>query len=137
MKYYSEELKQFFDTEEQCLAKEEEARQKKESAKATKAKYAKAVEDAENALDEAYKQLKEAKTKVEQLQKEYDEKVDNIMNPAQELVKQCTKARYEAIQDFTKNYGTYTTTYSGNKADEELFKTLDKFTNIFNNRFWF
>ena len=26
MKFYSEELKQFFDTEEQCLAEEEKAR---------------------------------------------------------------------------------------------------------------
>ena len=61
MKFYSEELKQFFDTEEKCLAEEEKARIKAEEKKITKAKLAKAVEDADKALDKAYEDLEEAK----------------------------------------------------------------------------
>ena len=44
MRFYSDELKQFFDTEEALLSAEETAKQKKEAAKETKAKLAKAVE---------------------------------------------------------------------------------------------
>lgn len=131
MRYYSDELKRFFDTEEQCLAEEEKARIAVEEKKITKAKLAKAIEDADNALDEAYEELKNAKEKVVELQKEYDEKVDTIMNPAYDKVKECTKARSEAIKEFNDNFGVYTTTYSGDKA-------LNEFTKISNsmNQFW-
>ena len=54
MRFYSDELKKFFDTEEQCLAEEEAARVEAEEKKKTKAKLAKAVEDADKDLDQAY-----------------------------------------------------------------------------------
>lgn len=131
MRYYSDELKRFFDTEEQCLAEEEKVRTLAEEKKITKAKLAKAIEDADDALDEAYEELKNAKEKVVELQKEYDEKVDAIMNPAYDKVKECTKARLEAIKEFNDNFGVYTTTYSGDKA-------LNEFTKISNsmNQIW-
>lgn len=135
MKFYSEELKRFFDTEEQCLAEEEKARQKAEEKKVTKAKLAKAIEDAEKDLDEAYAGLEEAKQKVAELQKEYDEKVDAIMNPARDLIKECTKNRAEAIKTFNEKFGVYTTTYTGNKALNEMVKMDKIFDNLFN-KFW-
>ncbi len=130
MRFYSDELKKFFDTEEQCLAEEEKARVEAEEKKVTKSKLAKAVEDAEKDLDEAYAGLEEAKRQVAELQKEYDEKVDAIMNPASELIKECTRARAEAIKEFNDNFGVYTTTYSGNKALNEFAKAsnmIDQF----------
>ena len=130
MRFYSDELKKFFDTEEECLSAEETAKVKAEEKKVTKAKLAKAVEDAEKDLDEAYAGLEEAKKKVAELQKEYDDKVDAIMNPAHDLIKECTKARAEAIKEFNDNFGVYTTTYSGNKALNEFAKTaamIDQF----------
>ena len=136
MKFYSEELKQFFDTEEQCLAEEEEARQKVEEKKVTKAKLAKAVEDADKALDDAYEGLEEAKKKVTELQKEYDAKVDEIMNPARDLIKECTKNRAEAIRAFNEKFGVYTTTYTGNKALNEMLKMEKLMDNMFR-KFWF
>lgn len=137
MKFYSEELKQFFDSEQECLEREEEARKKKESAKSVKAKFAKAVEDADESLSAAYEDLESAKNKVAELQKEYDEKVDAIMKPATDAVKKCTQARFDAIEEFNKRYGTYTTTYTGNKALNELCKTLDFIDTIFDNKFWY
>lgn len=136
MKFYSEELKQFFDTEEQCLAEEEKARVAAEEKKVTKAKLAKAVEDAEKDLDEAYAGLEEAKKKVAELQKEYAEKVDSIMNPARELITECTKIRAEAIKEFNDKFGVYTTTYTGNKALNEFVK-LDNMMNQLWKRFYY
>lgn len=136
MRYYSDELKQFFDTEEKLLAEEEKARQAAEEKKVTKAKLAKAVDDADKALDNAYECLEEAKKKVAQLQKEYDEKVDAIMNPARDLIKECTKARAEAIKKFNDKFGVYTTTYSGNKALNEFAK-IDNMINQFWKRFYY
>lgn len=136
MKFYSEELKKFFDTEEQCLAEEEKARVEAEEKKVTKAKLAKAIEDAEKDLDEAYAGLEEAKQKVAELQKEYDEKVDAIMNPACDLIKECTKVRADAIKSFNEKFGVYTTTYSGNKALNEMAKMDKIFDNIFK-RFYY
>ena len=136
MRYYSDELKQFFDTEEKLLAEEEKARQAAEEKKVTKAKLAKAVDDADKALDNAYECLEEAKKKVAELQKEYDEKVDAIMNPARDLIKECTKARADAIKAFNDKFGVYTTTYTGNKALNEMVKMEKIFDNIFK-RFYY
>ena len=136
MRFYSDELKKFFDTEEQCLAEEEKARIEAEEKKVTKAKLAKAVEDAENALDKAYANLECAKERVAELQKEYDEKVDSIMNPAQEEIKECTKARAVAIKEFNDNFGVYTTTYTGNKALNELVKTEELLNKLWKKFYW-
>lgn len=136
MRYYSDELKKFFDTEEKLLAEEEAARVAAEEKKVTKAKLAKAVEDADKALDNAYECLEEAKKKVAELQKEYDEKIDAIMNPARDLIKECTKARADAIKAFNDKFGVYTTTYTGNKALNEMLKMDKIFDNIFN-RFYY
>jgi hypothetical protein len=135
MKFYSEELKQFFETEEQCLAEEEKARVAAEEKKVTKAKLAKAVEDTEKDLDEAYAGLKIAEEKVAELQKEYDAKVDAIMTPAHDRIKECAKARAEAIKQFNDKFGVYTTTYSGNKALNEFAK-IDDMINQFWKRFY-
>ena len=136
MRFYSDELKKFFDTEEQCLAEEEKARAEAEEKKITKAKLAKSVEDADKALDKAYENLEWAKEKVAELQKEYDAKVDAIMNPVQDEIKECTKARAEAIKEFNDNFGVYTTTYTGNKALKELAKA-EEMLNKFWKRFYF
>lgn len=134
MRYYSDELKKFFDTEEQCLSEEEKARQVAEEKKVTKAKLAKAVEDAEADLDDAYNTFELAKEQVNELQKEYDKKVDELLNPIRDRIRECTKARSEAIRKFNEHFGVYTTSYTGNKALNELFKNervLDNFWKSF------
>lgn len=137
MKYYSEQLKSMFDTEEQLLAAEETARQKKESAKVTKAKYAKAVKDAENQVEIAHKSYDKAISKVQELQKEYDQKVKEIMDPAVDQLVKAQKDRADAITKFNDKYGTYTTTYTGNEALKEFDKFVARCSKLFDNRFWF
>lgn len=132
MRFYSDELKKFFDTEAQCLAEEEKARVVAEEKKVTKAKLAKAVEDADKALDSAYEAFESAKKKVAELQKEYDAKVDAIMTPTRELITECIRNRAETIRQFNDKFGPYTTTYIGNKAVNEMFKATNLFDNLFN-----
>ena len=136
MRFYSDELKEFFDTQEQCLAAEETARVEAEEKKVTKAKLAKAIDDADKALDEAYEGLKLAKEQVEELQKEYDSKVDEIMNPAHDRIKECTKARADAIKEFNDKFGVYTTTYTGNKVLQEFVKMDDAFNKLWKKFYW-
>ena len=136
MRYYSDELKKFFDTEESLLAEEEKARVEAEEKKVTKAKLAKAVENADKALDNAYEALQNAKLEVEKLQQEYDEKVDSIMNPVIRHLKLMQKERADAIKAFNEKFGVYTTTYTGNEAFNELVKMEKIFDNIFKRFYW-
>lgn len=136
MRYYSDELKKFFDTQEQCLAAEEKARIDLEEKNITKAKLAKEINDAEKLVDEAYEELECAKKKVCELQKEYDERVDSIMTPAVNRVTECTKIRAEAIKKFNDNYGVYTTTYTGNKALNEYLKIDNMMNQLWKKFYW-
>ena len=137
MRYYSDELKQFFNTEESLLAAEETARQKQESAKATKAKYAKAVKDAEAEIELSKKAYEEAEQQVAELQKAYDEKVKVIMDPVRKRYIEANRARATAIKEFNDKYGTYTTTYTGNDALEEFNNFVSNFEKLLHNRFFF
>jgi hypothetical protein len=141
MRYYSDELKKFFDTEEECKKAESLAQTDKQLKKVKKTAMAKAVEEAETSLDNAYKEFEDAKKRVEELQKEfdakvaeiqqeYDSQVDAIMNPARGKVKECLKTREDAIKSFNKEFGTYTTTYTGDKAFSMIDKLLESFFNF-------
>ena len=136
MRFYSDELKKFFDTQEQCLAAEEKARIDAEEKNITKAKLAKEINDAEKLVDDAYEELELAKKQVCELQKEYDEKVDSIMTPAVNKVTECTKIRAEAIKKFNDNYGVYTTTYTGNKALNEYLKIDNMMNQLWKKFYW-
>lgn len=122
MRYYSDQLKKVFDTEPELLAAEEAALQELETKKATKAKLAKAVEDATKDLDDAYEALELAEAQVRELQKEYDAKVDALLNPVNERIRDCAKAKAEAIKCFNETYGVYTTSYKGEDALKEFKK---------------
>lgn len=136
MKFYSDELKRFFDTEAACLSAEETAKKEAEEKNVTKAKLAKNIEDADKAIDEAYAELDRAKEAVQELQKEYDAKVDAILNPARENLQKCLTNRRDAIRAFNDKFGVYTTTYRGNDAVNEWIKTNNLIDKIFN-RFWY
>ena len=123
MRYYSDELKKFFETEKECKDAEAKAKELAEKNKSTKAAMAKAVEEADLQLELAYEELEQAKAKVKELQKMYDAEVDRIMNPVMETINKRVEDRTKAIQEFNKKFGTYTTTYSGNKAINEFLKT--------------
>ena len=123
MRYYSDELKKFFETEKECKDAEAKAKELAEKNKSTKATMAKAVEEADLRLDLAYKELEQAKKHVKELQKMYDAEVDNVMNPVMENINKCLDDRQKAIQAFNQKFGAYTTTDSGNTAIDEFLKT--------------
>ena len=123
MRYYSDELKKFFETEKECKDAEAKAKELAEKNKSTKATMAKAVEEADLRLDLAYKELEQAKKHVKELQKMYDAEVDNVMNPVMENINKCLDDRQKAIQAVNQKFGAYTTTDSGNKAIDEFLKT--------------
>ena len=132
MKFYSDELKKFFGTEEACLAAEETAKQEAEEKKVTKAKLAKDIEEADKAIDEAYAELDKANEAVQELKKEYDAKADAIMNPARENLQKCLTNRRDAIRAFNDKFGVYTTTYRGSDAVNEWIKTTNLIDTVFN-----
>ena len=136
MKFYSEQLKRFFDTEEQWLEEEEKAKTAIETTKQTKAKLAKAIENADKELDDAYAALTAAEKQVEELQNEYDQRVADIMDPARERIRECIKKRAEAIKEFNEKYGVYTTTYTGNKALNELMRADKIIDDLFKRFYW-
>lgn len=137
MRYYSDELKKFFDTEEALLSAEEVFKEKKEKAKETKAQLAKAIEEADKKVDNAYALLEAANKEVEKLKEEYNKKIVDILTPARKEVKECNAARAKAIQNFTSKYGVYTTTYTGDKATKEFNKLAESFDKFFKFPLWF
>lgn len=136
MRYYSDELKKFFNTEAELLSAEETQKQKDEEKKITKAKLAKEVDTAIANLDEAKKLYADAIEKVNELQKEYDKKVDEIMNPARKNLEDKAKERALAIQKFNSNFGPYTTTYVGNDAIKEFEELKNRVGKILDRFYW-
>lgn len=131
MRYYSDELKKFYDTEEELLSAEEEHKQALEEKKETKAKLAKAIKDSEIALKDAYDAYDKAEEEVKKLQEEYDKKVADILDPVRLNIKTCIQNRTKCISDFNKKFGVYTTTYTGNDAVNEFLKLDNLFTRLF------
>lgn len=137
MKYFSEKLNKAFDTEQLCLDAEaqyekEQAEQKKkeELAIATKKEMANAIEKADQEIDMAYDSYNKAVKQVEELKKEYDKKAEEILKPAREAIKDAQKKRFNALKEFNQKYGTYTKTYTGDKALKE-FNRLDSLFDVF------
>ena len=132
MKYYSEIVDKFFESEEELLCEEQKYKEKQESLKVTKANLAKKIEVANTALEEAYKAMEEAKKKDKELYEKYKEESKNIIEPCREEISKCLNDRAEAIKEFNRKFGSYKTTYTGDKALEEF----DRILNIFNSFFW-
>lgn len=92
MRFYSDELKKFFSTEEECLQAERDyntklAKEKEEKAKVAEERKARA------------KEVEEAKTKATEAWKHY----------------------LDLVKEFTKDYGSYHTSYTSND-NNSMFK---------------
>lgn len=150
MKYYSEELDQFFDSEkdlrkaeEECLnensgeyddecdLKDSVIKELDEKLSNTKSKkeLADDVEKSDEALKEARELYDIAEQQVQELSKEYLAKVDDIMKEAKDRLKKAETDRYNAIKAFNDSYGVYRVTYTGTKAAEDLKRTLKEMCN--------
>lgn len=150
MKYYSEELDQFFDSEKDLQEAEKECLKenatdcgvgcdldgyevkeldKELSNVKSKKELADDVEKSDEALKEARELYDIAEHQVQELSKEYLAKVDAIMKEAKERLKKAETDRYNAIKAFNDSYGVYRVTYTGTKAAEDLKRTLKEMYN--------
>lgn len=156
MRYYSDILDEFFETEEQCKKAESECiedmvppedeesldeccvceksipcneckvEEKKETTP-TKKDLADRVQECEEKVKEAYELYSVAEKKANELSKQYLEEVDKIMSPAKKAVKDAEAEKYKAIKDFNDAYGVYRVSYTGARAAEEFNRALRKF----------
>lgn len=150
MKFYSEKLDKLFDSIEELQAAETSKKKKKtateqpvvdESATVpTRKELATAVETADEKLKQAYADYETAKAKAEELSKKYLEEINALLDPAQKVVKEAERLRYEAIRNFNDSYGAYQVTYTGAKAADEMMKAINninsKASKIFRDMFW-
>ena len=146
MKYYSEVLDEFFDDADTLLkketvhlakiAKEEEALAKKKSQEsARKKELANVINDCDEAVDIAYKNLKNVKLKCTEILKEADKTVAELLKPAESQLKEAQANRIKAIQNFNKEFGVFKTTYTNERAQRELQNTIDMFNSIWDMMF--
>lgn len=135
MKYYSESLKKFYDSESDLLKAEEEEKKQQAIAETSRKEMAKNIEEANTRIDKAYEEYEVAKKKVDDLIAETRQKVKSILDPAKKEISDAENARMEAIKEFNKKYGVYTETLSGDKAVEQYNRVLNQFNSTFEN-FW-
>lgn len=146
MKIYSEILNKLFDTEDECIAAEEESKKQKEIAETEKKakdalvskqkkELSTAVEEAETKLTKAYEDYEKAKEEVRQILEESNKQCQEILAPAKDAIKKAQQERYEAINAFNNKFGTYTAYYTGDKAYQELKRAAAWLDSLFN-RLW-
>lgn len=133
MKYYSEDLKKLYDSEEELVSAEKEAQEKKELAEVSRKEMAKKVDMANTRIELAYENYEEAKKQVNEIVEEAKKKINEIIEPAKKEIKDAENERLEAIRDFNSKYGVYTETYTGDKAVEQYNRTINHFNSIFEN----
>ena len=133
MKFYSETLKKFFDTEASCLEAEEQYKKEQEELVATqnavskeKKQLAKKIEECDSFLEDAYSAYELAKEEAKKILEESNKQVENLLNPAYQNIKEAQKKKFEALQEFNRKYGAYTTIYNGDRARQE-FQRASKF----------
>lgn len=159
--FYSELTNKYYDSFEECAEaekqvkeaedqkKQELAKQEEKKAEISKEKkaMATAVERAESELDYAYTQLEvakekaskiysEAKEQANEIYKKAEEEMQAVLKDAKQAVTDAQEKKFKAVRDFNNKFGVYTTTYSGNKALEELKRANSWINDIFNGFFF-
>ena len=132
MLYYSEKLEELFENEESlnsAEAKYDEEQQEKEriekDKKAEKKRLAKLIEDAEADIDKARDELVKVKEEAMTIVKATEATVNEMLKDAEDKITEAQERRYEAIKNFNEKFGTYTKTYTGDKAYNE-FKQIHR-----------
>lgn len=96
MKYYSEILKKFFDSEKDCIAAEKEQQAKLETKESEYAKLKEEKEKVNKAYELADKLYNDFRNHVEEFNKKYEEKKFN---------KECSYSSFKDIIDDIKGLG--------------------------------
>ena len=151
MRYYSEQLDKFFNTEKECIEAESEVERKAEIEKKKqeekaiadqklKKELAKKVDDAETALTEAYDSFKKKKEEADNFLKDAKIKYEKILDDAASDVRAAERNKMEAIKEFNSKFGVYSKVYNGDKAIKEMTRINSFLTDLFNfnglDKFW-
>lgn len=148
MKIYGLDGKEY-KTIEECMKadeafekakKEAEAKEAEKKALISKQKKEKAdaIKLAEEELNLAQVAYDKAEEKARELIAKAKEEARKIISEASKELKLASNKRYEAIAAFNKDFGTYTTTYTGKEALEEYNRFNRSINNLWNHLFsWF
>lgn len=140
MRIYSDITKKFYDNVKACEEAESAFEKEKENTGKRKKELAKAIENADTKLTEANKLYEAAKLRAADILEKSNKEVKEILDTAENEVKTAEQEKLNAVMNFNKEFGTYTTTLTGEKAAEEYNKSLSRFDNIIDSifkRFWF
>ena len=147
MKYYSEITNKSYDTEKDCLDAEEafKAEQEKnklslEEKKSAISKQKKALSDkitqADDSVDVAYEALSRARKDADKIVQEAKAKANEIVKAAADDVERAVASRRDLITQFSKEFGPYTVTYTGERASREYDRMLKKIDNLFDSAYF-
>lgn len=143
MKYYSEKLDEIFESEKELndaesaiLKKEAEEEKQLSLTKKEKKELAKAVDEAEEKLNEAYSNYDVAREEASKIMAEAKEKCKEILEPAKTAIKEAERAKWDAIVAFNGKFGRYMKVYTGDEALREFKKANNWLDNLFNS-LWF
>lgn len=137
MRYYSDKLKKLFENEKDLTTAEkefDETLEKKE--KDTKKEMAKAIEKANSEIDDARENYAKVYKEADELVKKARKEAEELLSPAKEKIEEAQKKKYDAVKAFNDKYGTYTVSYTGEKAYNEFKRNSDWFNYMFNKFFW-
>lgn len=105
---------------DEAQAKEKALAETKKSAlSARKKEKAAAIQKAEEEVSLAQAELDKAKEEAKKIIEEAQDKARALIKASSDKYKEASEFKYRAIADFNKEFGTYTTTYTGKKALEE------------------
>lgn len=119
MKYYSETLKRLFDTPEELAEHETAYARDKAKDDLSKKVLSQKIEDAEKAVDKAYKEYEDAKNRAAEILEASNQQVADILNDAKAKIREAEKERTNAIVAFNQKYGAYRVNYTGERAKTE------------------
>lgn len=129
MKFYSEKLNKLFDTPEALTIAEEEATNKQ--TELTKKELSQAIEKADAALDEAYKNYDEVRNAAAKILDESNKQVEQMLKAAKKKITVAEQERSNAIVQFNKQFGTYKVNYTGDRAKRESQRVNKMLDDIF------
>lgn len=152
-KYFSTILNKPFDTVDELVKAEEadkkqkaeeqakleksvaEKQQKEKELQATKKQMAKAVEDATKEVNEANDLYDVAQSRAKEIMSEASKKANDLIDEAAKKVRLAEEKRYKAVAEFNKQFGTYTTTVTGDMAAKMYNKALKRIEDFWES-FW-
>lgn len=142
MKYFSEVLNRTFDTPEECdkaerEAAEAEAERVKEEEKSKslvskkKKELVSQIADADKTVEKASKEYDDAYAEAKQIIKDANDKAAEILKAAARKKADACEQRMLRIKEFNEEFGPYTTTYVGDRAQEEYNRIMKKMRDTF------